>query len=152
MPDKIMSMGKHPAEGQSLFDLMFPKQMRMQAGLTDAEASFLYNSWKNSPVGSFAIPVPQEAEKMQVNALKTKGYITGFGNGMELTDKGKKIIVEMVTHEPNSFEKRAKELSYSGIKAKSANARPRQALLNKRASKEKGSFNLRRESIKRMSE
>ncbi len=141
--------------GQSLFDILFPKSLRIQAGLSDSEANTLYNLWKGSPAGSASLMVQAGMESSYLNGLKTKGYLTGSGASLELTEKGKKVIVEMVTHEPNAFEKHAKEVSYSGIKAKSANARPRQALLKKMAStepvKEPKVFNLRKASLRRMS-
>ena len=139
------------SDAQGIFDLMFTKKMRAEAGLTDTEAKFLYDMWKSSPEGAtkFAIR-PADLGRREVNALKTKGYIAGFGSGIELTERGKKVIVEMVTHEPNSFEKQAKEVSYSGIKNKSA-SRPRQAFLSKKASKKAGkAFNLRKQSLRKL--
>jgi hypothetical protein len=137
-------------ESQSLFDIIFPKSLRYQSGLSDAEASVIYGVWKNSPVGAFVLP--GDTDKKLVNSLKIKGYLAGFGSDLELTDKGKKVIVEMVTHEPNAFEKHAKDVSYSNIRSKSASRRPRQAFFKKKASLEKPSkvFNLRQESLKRM--
>ena len=136
---------------QSLFDLIFPKNLRDKAGLTDAEAGLLYGMWKAAPSGSTAFSLPLGGDKKHVVALKTKGYLAGFGNSIELTEKGKKVIVEMVTHEPNSFEKHATEISYSGIKSKKASVRPRQAFLKKQASKTVSkTFNLRKTSLYRM--
>lgn len=139
-------------EAQSLFDLIFPKQMRVQAGLSDDEASFLYNMWKTAPVGSTSFSVPPNADKKHVSALKVKGYLSGFGASTELTEKGKKVIVEMVTAEPNSFEKQAKDVSYSSIKSKSAHGRPIQAFLKKASKATVPSFNLRRMSLRKMGE
>lgn len=130
-------------ESQSLFDLIFPKEMRIQAGLNDAEASFLYGLWKSAPAGSRQFAIPVTADRKHINALKTKGYLTGFGEAMELTEKGKKVIVEMVTHEPNALEKHAKEVSYTGIKSKSSAMRPKTAFFNKAASKNARTYNRR---------
>lgn len=144
------SAGEGPdAEAQSLFDLIFPKDMRAQIGLSDAEAGVIYKMWKNSPPGAQQFAVPAETDRGIVSSLKTKGYVAGFGNGIELTEKGKKVIVEMVTHEPNSFEKHAAEVSYNTIKAQTSK-RPRQAFIKKQASKEPKSFNLKRVSLKKM--
>lgn len=141
----------HINTGQSLFDILFPKSLRIQVGLTDAEANTLYSLWKGSPAGATTFIAQAGMEGKSLNALKTKGYLAGFGDSLELTEKGKKIIVEMVTHEPNAFEKHAKDFSYSGIKAKSASSkRPRQSLLKKQASKEPKTFNLRKQSLRRM--
>jgi len=149
-----MANTPHVHMGQSLFDILFPKSLRIQAGLSDAEANTLYNLWKGSPAGATTLQAQAGIEASNLNGLKTKGYLAGFGNSLELTENGKKVIVEMVTHEPNAFEKHAKEVSYSGIKAKSANARPRQSFL-KKASKEEMKepkvFNLRKASLRRMS-
>jgi len=141
--------------GQSIFDILFPKGFLDKINLNDDEARTLYDLWKASPAGSQTLTVQGNTNRRVIDALKTKGYVAGFGEDVELTEKGKKIIVEMVTHEPNAFEKHAKEMSYSGIKAKNAeNKRPKQAFFNKQASKKKQgkTFNLRKESIRRMSE
>ena len=131
--DKIRSVSD--TTSQSLFDFIFPKTMRNQAGLSDTEANALYTLWKNSPKGATRFAATEGIDSHSLVALKTKGYLVGFGNSLELTEKGKKIIVEMATHEPNAFEKHAETLSYSGIKA-TTNKRPRQAFFNKQAGKE----------------
>jgi hypothetical protein len=138
------------AIGQSLFDFIFTKQLRADAGLTDPEANAIYTLWKNSPIGttkfsSFSCGV----ENKILTALKTKGYLAGFGDNVELTEKGKKVIIEMATHEPNAFEKHAKQVQYSSILTKKASRRGRQTFL-KHASKDGKIFNLRKESIRRM--
>jgi len=149
--DKTTENDTPDSTAQSLFDLIFPKEMRTQAGLSDQEASVIYNMWKLSPVGSKQFAMPPETDRKLVSALKTKGYLAGFGTGIELTEKGIKVIVEMVTHEPNSLDKQAKELPYSIVKAK-VNKRPIQALVKKQASKdpEIKSFNLKRRSLQRL--
>lgn len=151
MADKVQSTNEKSTTAQSLFDLIFPKSMRIQAGLSDSEAHLLYNMWKGSPAGATNFMVPAGSDKRNVSALKTKGYLSGFGDGLELTERGKKVIVEMVTHEPNAFEKHAKEVSYTGIKSKSA-SRPKQSFLKKASKEPKKSktFNLRKASIRRM--
>ena len=137
--------------GQSLFDLLFPKSLRVQVGLTDIEANALYTLWKNSPAGATSFAIKADMDNRTLTALKTKGYLAGVGGEIELTDKGKKVIVEMVTHEPNAFSKQASEISYSGIKSKSAaNKRPRQAHVKKVASKNEKVFNLRKASLEKL--
>jgi len=65
--DEITSSNNDPIiEAQSLFDLIFPKESRLQAGLSDAEASFLYGLWKNAPVGASSFPIPETSDKKQV--------------------------------------------------------------------------------------
>ena len=148
MAEKVRSTDDK--SGQSLFDLVFPKNMRLQAGLTDSEAQALYNLWKGSPIGTTKFAMGENIDKNQILALKTKGYLVGYGDNIQLTSKGKKVIVEMATHEPNAFEKHAGELTYSGIKSK-ANTRPRQAFFKKQANKKQGKvFNLRKASVLRM--
>jgi len=148
MPDKIQSLNDS-STAQSLFDLLFPREMRQQAGLTDAEAGVLYTMWKTAPRGTTSF-ASSGYDNNLLSGLKSKGYLAGMGGALELTDKGKKIIVEMVTHEPNAFEKKGKEVSYNQIRAKKSD-RPRQAF--KKASKDDDKvFNLRIESIRRMSE
>lgn len=134
---------------QSLFDIIFPQQMRQQIGLTDKEAGVLYSMWKDSPVGADRFS-SNDIDGKTMNSLKIKGYLAGFGDGVELTEKGKKIIVEMVTHEPNALDKKASNVQYSSIKNKTQ--RQKQAFKKKTASKtaSERTFNLRRESLRRM--
>ena len=129
--DKVRSLHEEGSkEAQSIFDILFPKALRMQASLSDTEANLLYRLWKNAPAGTNKFAVSEEADLKTMSALKGKGYLAGFGSSLEFTDKGKKIIVEMVTHQPNAFDKRATEVSYSSIKAK-ASTRPKQSLVKK---------------------
>lgn len=152
MPSKVQPV--HDKAAQSLFDLIFPKQQRLQAGLSDAEAGLIYQMWKSAPTGAQEFAVPAGADAKVVIALKEKGYLFGMGNGVELTDKGKKVIVEMVTHEPNAFLKQAKEVSYSMVKSKTC-SRPIQSLVKKQKlasrKEEVQPFNLRQYSLRRMS-
>ncbi len=123
---------KMTKRAQSLLDFILPKLYVDGAVLSDTEASTLYRLWNESPTGARVFRVPSEIDKKAIFALKTKGYLAGYGESIELTDKGRKILVEMVTNEPNALEKKS-EISYSKIKAKHANSRPRQAFV-KRAS------------------
>lgn len=128
-------------EAQSLLDFLLPKLYVDAAKLSDKEASTLYTIWNDSPPGSKSFNLPPNADSKTVFALKTKGYIAGFGSSIELTDKGRKILVEMVTNEPNALEKKS-EISYSRIQEKKANLRQRQSF-TKKASSEKEGFNLK---------
>jgi hypothetical protein len=150
MAEKIKPAGDADSSAQSLLDVLFSKS---DIGLTDAEARILLAMWKNSPRGSQHLAAPGADESKTVSALKVKGYLSGYGSGVELTEKGRKAIVEMVTHEPNAFSKKAQALPYSGIKAKNAKgkARPRQAF-KKTASRQGKVFNLRKESLRRLGE
>ena len=127
---QIRSTNDGSKDAQSIFDILFPKSLRMQASLSDSEANLLYRLWKNSPVGTNKFAVNEESDQKIIASLKVKGFLAGFSGALEFTDKGKKIIVEMVTHQPNGFDRRATEISYSQIKAK-ASKRPRQSLVKK---------------------
>lgn len=116
--------------------------------LTDEEAELLYKAWKQSPPGAAHIKVGQDADTRYLSSLKTKGYIAGFGDHLEITPKGKKLIVEMVMHEPNSFDRNGQMPAYSGIKAKTA-GRPCQTFLSKKASRSPV-YNLYRKSLENM--
>ena len=124
------------------------------AAIADDEATLLYNIWKASPPGSNVFAPPNGSDERKVMALKAKGFISGFGNRLEMTEKGRRIVVEMVTHEPNAFEVKQAMSSYSDIK-KNGCKRPVQSLLRKHAQAEdkaeKPAFNLRNESVKRIS-
>ena len=138
------------AEAQSLFELVFPK-LRNIICLTDEEAEFLYTAWKQMPKGASHFGVSPAGNMKCVNSLKTKGYLSGFGDRLEITPKGKKLIVEMVMHEPNCFDKNGQMPSYSNIKAKTANMRQRQTFVTKKASRYNPHvFNLHRRSLENM--
>jgi len=119
--------------------------------LSDEEAAFLYSAWKQMPQGSSHFGMSPTANTKCVNSLKTKGYLSGFGDRLEFTPKGKKLIVEMVMHEPNSFDKNGQIPSYSNIKAKTAGQRQRQTFVTKKASRYNPPvFNLYRRSLENM--
>jgi hypothetical protein len=138
------------AEAQSLFELVFPK-LRNVICLTDEEAEFLYTAWKQMPKGASHFAMAPASNVKCVNALKTKGYLAGFGDQLEITPKGKKLIVEMVMHEPNDFDKNGQMPPYSNIKAKTASQRQRQTFVTKKASLYNPPvFNLHRRSLENM--
>jgi hypothetical protein len=131
---------------QQFWDTVFGAQER----ISDKEAAALYDLWKSSPAGKL---VPSATPPDTVMALKMKGYVRGFGDSLELTSSGQRLIREMATHEPNSFEKNAKTPPYSKIRDKKA-SRPRQTHVAKQSKQaslnEARPFNLRRESLRRM--
>jgi len=137
------------SEAQSLFDFFSPKAKQMIL-LTDEEATFLYNLWKQGASNSLEVIA---SNSKCINALKTKGYLAGFGSGLEITPRGKKVIVEMVMHEPNSFDKKGQMPTYSGIKAKTASQRKRQTFLAKKASLDNCPvFNLYKRSLEKLND
>jgi hypothetical protein len=130
---------------KNLLDYLFPNLATNGVILTDDEASALYRIWNDSPPGSFKFRTPMSVDKRSLTALKSKGYITGYGDALELTERGRKVLVEMVTNEPNAFEKKS-EISYSKIQSKKASMRPVQAHVKRAAKNEtekKNVFNLK---------
>lgn len=135
---------------QSLFDLLKPRLKTENSYLSDEEAGMLYAMWKDAPPGSNVFPLPAGADKRMVMALKSKGMLSGYGEALEITDKGRKVIIEMVTNERNAFEKKSETISYNAIKQKAKNKS--RTGLRKHAGKrsETKPFNLREESLKKM--
>lgn len=131
-------------KAQIMLDIILPKNIRMDRNSpTDNEAGALYSMWKSSPPNTQTFKVPDEYRR-HINAWKSKGLVEGFSDSLFLTDKGKKLIIEMVTSEPNSFCKNASGPVYSQVKAQ------KEAIKNankiKGASKNKReSFNLKKE-------
>lgn len=114
--------------------------------ITDREARALFEMWKNAEPDSRRLS-ESGADASMLRALKAKGYVSGFGEAIELTEKGRTILVEMVTNEPSSFLRNSSIPPYSSIKARASQRRPRQTH-TKKASRD--SFNLRRESMRRL--
>lgn len=146
---------KNQKESQFMFEIYFPREMMDGFGITDKEANFLYKLWKESSPGTKKF-TSKKADNDVLIGLKSKGYVVG-GEEFEFTEKGQKIIVEMVTNEPNSFSKKSNTsstVSYSGIKSKqAANRREKQAFTKKKhanANPSSEPFNLRKESLKNM--
>ena len=121
-----------------LFDFLMYKPYGKGPILTDDEAQTLYNLWKTSKPGERKF-VP--ASKGEIISLKAKGYLSG-ATEVELTDRGRKVIVEMVTREPSALEKSSDPPPYSKIKTM-ANRRPRQTFVEKKAGREANPFNLK---------
>lgn len=139
---------------QFLLELLVPmnylNSFQGSFSVDDKEAAFLYNLWKESSPGTNRFKLADKDINL-VTGLKNKGYISSSGTSLEFTDKAKKIIIEMVTNEPNALEKNSASLSYSKIKDKSA-AKKRsgsQAFLKKKASRDEiKPFNLKEEKAK----
>jgi len=90
-------------ESQFILDIILPKDFRPTRNMpTDDEAKALYAMWKTSPTGTGKFSL-NDADKNFLSSWKIKGLVSGIANSVELTDKGKKLIVEMVTNEPNAF-------------------------------------------------
>lgn len=132
-------MNKISKESQYILDIILPKNFRPSRNLpTNEEASVLFSLWKRCP-GDLVFAL-NENEKKFMNAWKAKGLVSGMSDSLQLTDKGKHIIVEMVTNEPNSFDKNATSKKYSDIvEAKKTH--------NEKLTKK--AFNLKEERMKR---
>ena len=129
-------------DAQIILDIILPKEMKMHDpnNPSDREVEALYAMWKTSPPGANVFSVPVEHRGL-INQWKAKGLVSGFSDSLSLTDKGKKVIIEMVTNEPNAFEKSAKAPSYSQVKAKKDSTGKTGV---KRASKEGHPYNRKR--------
>jgi hypothetical protein len=131
---------------QSIWQVILPSLCSPEDyGLSDAEAGLLYRMWQSAPKGEKKLNATA-ADGRSLVLLKAKGYVEGGGLDAVLTEKGRKVIVEMATHEPNAFEKNGNEVSYNKIKAKrKSDAREKQAFVKRKASKQVKPFNLREE-------
>lgn len=69
--------------------------------ISDQEASTLYDMWAKSPPGHNKIEA--NGDEQIISSLSSKGYIRAATEGIEITDKGRAIIVEMVTNAPNAL-------------------------------------------------
>jgi hypothetical protein len=90
-------------ESQFILDIILPRDFRPTKNLpTDDEAKALYAMWKTSPTGTGKFSL-NDNDKKFLSSWKIKGLVSGIADSLELTEKGKKLIVEMVTNEPNAF-------------------------------------------------
>jgi len=121
-------------EGQFM-DILLVRRMIDNYMLSDSEAKVLYEAWANTPPGSKILDSKSIGDKY-LSSLNKKRYIERKADGFVLTEEGRKVIIEMVTNQPNAFDRKASPPSYSQIKSKSASA-------NKRAMKRKKAYNLK---------
>jgi hypothetical protein len=92
-------------QSQYLLDIILPKDFRPTKNVpTDEEAKALYTLWKDAPNGTSAFALDNGNKKF-LSGWKVKGLVSGIAEHIELTEKGRKLIVEMVTNEPNAFSK-----------------------------------------------
>jgi hypothetical protein len=92
--------------------------------VSDEEAVKLYEMWAKSPPGGEIVAARAEAKALEAKGLiRARGMQEGTACRFALTPEGKKIIIEMVTNVPNSFQADAKLPSYSKIKSKAKRAR-----------------------------
>lgn len=105
--------------------------------IDDKAAETLYNLWKNNLDRKIAA----NTDSKNLSTLIEKGYIRKTGEIIELTDKGRNLVLEMGLSSPNSFAK-APMPTYSEIKTKSAK-RDRKTF-TKKASNDIPAFNLKK--------
>jgi len=118
-------------EGQFM-DILLLRNIMESFSLSDAEAKALYKGWEETPPGSKVLDAMAIGEKY-LPALNKKKYIERKADGFVLTERGRKVIIEMVTNQPNAFEKEPERPSYSQIKKKSAGINKRALLKRKKA-------------------
>lgn len=105
-------------QSQSIFELIRLIPIRREPPISDAEADALYGLWMSAEPGSSV--VASSLGDKSIRSLLAKGYVRQAGSNLEITEKGRQIIVEMVTHAPNALDKGGKMPSYRDIKAKVA--------------------------------
>jgi hypothetical protein len=120
-----------PKEGQFM-DILLVRRMLENYTLSDSEARVLYEAWEKTPPGSKVLDAKSIGDKY-LASLNKKKYIEHRVDGFVLTEEGRKVIIEMVTNQPNAFDKKASPPSYSQIKNKSASMKKRAILKRKKA-------------------
>lgn len=122
-------------ESQTLFDIIRLLPMRNEPSISDGEAEALYRLWLQMAPGSTKVA---NSDNKDIRSLVAKGLVRTSIGGVEITDKGRQVIVEMVTHAPNALDGEAKMPSYRDIRAKVA--RSKQTFV-KKAERERHTYN-----------
>lgn len=129
---------------QSIFELLqkYPGFIMMiqknpVLPIDDKSAETLYNIWKENSNKELTA----NGDNKSLSTLVEKGYVRKLGNSIELTEKGKTLILEMGLNSPNALCK-VPMPTYSDIKTKSAK-RDRKTFV-KKAAKEIPAFNLKK--------
>jgi len=84
---------------------------------SDSDAKLLYEIWCNSEKKGENTYKISSANSNDIVRLKTKGFLSGDINSINFTKKGKTVITTMALAEPNKFEKKRQEKSYTEILA-----------------------------------
>lgn len=131
---------------QSIFDILqrYPGfimliQKDPVLPIDDKSADTLYNIWKHSTNNQLEI----NSENENMTKLLETGYIRKSGDIVEITDKGKNLVLEMGLGRPNSFSTEP-EPSYSDIKKRASQRNRKRVTFTKKASKEIEPFNLKK--------
>ena len=113
-------------------DILLIRKIMDNFTLSDSEAKALYDSWKNTNPGSKYLDANAIGEK-HLSSLNKKRFIERKAEGFVLTEEGRKVIIEMVTNQPNAFDKKAQPPAYSEIKNKCAGLKKRAVLKRRKA-------------------
>jgi len=129
---------------QSIFDLLqkYPGFIMMiqrnpVLPIDNKSAETLYNIWKQNR----GKELTANEDNKSLATLVEKGYVRKMGNLVELTEKGKNLILEMGLSSPNALSKSPMP-TYSDIKTKGAK-RDRKTFV-KKASSDIPAFNLKK--------
>jgi hypothetical protein len=121
-----------PRKESQFMDILLVRRMLENYTLSDSEAKALYEAWEKTPPGSRYLDSSIMGDKY-VASLNKKRYIERRAEGFVLTEHGRKVIIEMVTNQPNAFDKKASPPSYSQIKSRAASLNKRAVLKRKKA-------------------
>lgn len=131
---------------QSIFDILqkYPGfimliQKNPILAIDDKSAETLYNIWKESTNDQVVLKSDNN-----IGTLLEKGYIRKNGNGIEITEKGRNLVLEMGLNSPNAFSKDSMP-SYSQIKTKASNKRQKVTFTKKASKEDIPVFNLKKE-------
>ena len=106
---------KQNKKAQVFLDIIMPSLILNDPDMpTNEEARSLYDMWKCSEPGHSKFSCDNMS---MVNAWKTKGLVDGISEELTLTQKGRRVLMDMAIGEPNQFEKKAMP-SYSQIKTR----------------------------------
>lgn len=88
---------------------------------TNKDASLLFELWskceREENSDSLKINASMAINPKDILRLKTMGFLTGVGENLSFTKKGKIVITTMALGEESQFDKRATQKSYTEILA-----------------------------------
>ena len=92
---------------------------------SNKDATLLYELWQKGTSADnnrrvFDLEKSKQSAKlsaMDITKLKTLGFISGNGDKVAFTEKGKKVLITMTLSEPNKFALRAQAKPYNEILA-----------------------------------
>jgi len=89
---------------------------------SNKDAHALYALWERGfqSNGKFDIAKTIDASTLtsrEITRLKTMGLVTGNSDKVQITERGKKVLVTMTLSEPNNFQLKAEKKPYNEILA-----------------------------------